>query len=125
MNIEDGYLMKSGAAARYLGISAATLRKFQDTGILKPFQLYPSGHRRYSRKQLEEFLSVMGDSRGVSQDEEFMSSTDVCRYCGFSPGMLNSLEKSGDLKPRRKLPFGNKRLYARSEVDDFLRTLSK
>lgn len=55
----------------------------------------------------------------------FMTSTDVCRYCGFSMTLLNSLEKQGYLKPRRKLPTCNRRLYKKEDVDLFLEMISK
>lgn len=48
--------IKSGEAAKFFGVSVQTLRNWQDRGILVPEQIYPSGHRKYSRRQLEEFL---------------------------------------------------------------------
>lgn len=52
--------------------------------------------------------------------EEFMTSREVCQYIQISMGMLNSLDKSGHLRPRRKLPTNNRRLYSKEDVDAFL-----
>ena len=54
MKKDDNNYVKSGEAARYLGVSIQTLRNWQYRNILDPEQIYPSGHRRYSKKQLEE-----------------------------------------------------------------------
>ena len=56
--------------------------------------------------------------------EEFMTSRDVCRYVQISMSMLNGLEKSGALVPRRKLPTNNRRLYSKKDVDVFLDSIT-
>lgn len=44
-----------GEACRILGVSEATLRQWTDDGQIKVF-ITPGGHRRYERKQLDEFM---------------------------------------------------------------------
>lgn len=48
--------MKSGEAARMIGVSVQTLRNWQHKNILIPEQTYPSGHRKYSVEQIEKFI---------------------------------------------------------------------
>lgn len=46
-----------GDASRLLGVSTATVRRWADSGRLKPFTT-PGGHRRFSRAALERLLPV-------------------------------------------------------------------
>ena len=50
--------MNVGEAAEFLGVSAASLRKWSDKGLV-PVYRTPGGQRRYSPGDLEEFLSSM------------------------------------------------------------------
>jgi excisionase family DNA binding protein len=45
-------------AAEFLGVSAASLRKWSDQGLV-PVYRTPGGQRRYSPTDLEEFLASM------------------------------------------------------------------
>ena len=45
-------------AADYLGVSAASLRKWSDQGLV-PVYRTPGGQRRYSPGDLEDFLASM------------------------------------------------------------------
>jgi len=42
-------------AARVLGVSLSTVRRWSDAGVLPSYRT-PGGQRRYSREQLEAFL---------------------------------------------------------------------
>ena len=42
-------------AARVLGVSLSTVRRWSDAGVLPSYRT-PGGQRRYSREQLESFL---------------------------------------------------------------------
>jgi excisionase family DNA binding protein len=65
----------SSQAAQYLGVSLATIRRWTDAGHISCFRT-PGGQRRFSRDQLDEFISSMqhdapaahstGDSAGAS-----------------------------------------------------------
>lgn len=121
--------IKIGEAARMLGVSSSTLGSWQAKGILVPAQIFPSGHRRYSLSQIEEFIrnqentSKLDDLEDDS-NEEFLTSKQVAKYIGVSISLINSLEEKGELVPRRKLPTNNRRLYALSDVDAFLERIS-
>ena len=60
----------------------------------------------------------------IDNNEAFMTSKDVCRYCGFSMSVLNKLEKDGILKPKRKLPINHRRLYRKIDVDNFVSSIT-
>ena len=45
-------------AAEFLGVSAASLRKWSDQGIV-PVYRTPGGQRRYAPEDLEQFLASM------------------------------------------------------------------
>jgi excisionase family DNA binding protein len=45
-------------AAEFLGVSAASLRKWSDQGIV-PVYRTPGGQRRYSSEDLDQFLASM------------------------------------------------------------------
>jgi len=63
----------SSQAALYLGVSLATIRRWTDAGHISCFRT-PGGQRRFSRVQLDEFISSMqqdapadhGNSQGSS-----------------------------------------------------------
>jgi excisionase family DNA binding protein len=48
----------SSQAAVYLGISLATIRRWTDAGHISCYRT-PGGQRRFSRAQLEDFISSM------------------------------------------------------------------
>ncbi|MDE3069695.1 MAG: helix-turn-helix domain-containing protein [Acidobacteriota bacterium] len=48
----------SSEAARYLGISLATVRRWSDAGHLDYYRT-PGGQRRFSREQLDRFVASM------------------------------------------------------------------
>jgi excisionase family DNA binding protein len=54
----------SSEAARYLGVSLATVRRWTDAGHIACYRT-PGGQRRFSREQLDVFVESMsrGDGR--------------------------------------------------------------
>ena len=52
-----------GDAAAFLGVSAASLRKWSDQGLV-PVYRTPGGQRRYAPGDLEEFLASMRQPGG-------------------------------------------------------------
>jgi DNA repair protein RadD len=47
-----------GQAASYLGVSAASLRKWSDDGLISVYRT-PGGQRRYSPRDLDGFMESM------------------------------------------------------------------
>lgn len=56
----EGYI-SIGKAARFLGVTVATLRRWDKAGELKPGIRTAGGHRRYSGEQLLQFLRSKSD----------------------------------------------------------------
>jgi excisionase family DNA binding protein len=56
----------SSQAALYLGVSLATIRRWTDAGHISCYRT-PGGQRRFSRAQLEEFISSMQDDGAAGQ----------------------------------------------------------
>jgi len=54
----DRLVYTSSQAARYLGVSLATVRRWADAGHLDYYRT-PGGQRRFSREQLESFMASM------------------------------------------------------------------
>jgi excisionase family DNA binding protein len=48
----------SSQAARYLGVSLATIRRWTDAGHISCYRT-PGGQRRFSRDQLDDFIASM------------------------------------------------------------------
>jgi excisionase family DNA binding protein len=48
----------SSQAARYLGVSLATVRRWTDAGYVSCYRT-PGGQRRFARTQLDEFITSM------------------------------------------------------------------
>jgi excisionase family DNA binding protein len=51
-------LFTSSQAARYLGVSLATIRRWTDAGHISCYRT-PGGQRRFAREQLDEFINSM------------------------------------------------------------------
>jgi excisionase family DNA binding protein len=69
---EDRQLVfTSSQAARYLGVSLATVRRWTDAGHISCYRT-PGGQRRFSREQLDEFVASMrrgGEARHERQPD--------------------------------------------------------
>jgi len=72
-------------ASEALGVSINTLRRWDKQDKFKPFTRTSGGHRRYSRKQLNEYLGIR---------ENDSEETRVCIYARVS---TNKQKKSGNL----------------------------
>jgi excisionase family DNA binding protein len=55
---ERQLVFTSSQAARYLGVSLATVRRWTDAGHVGCYRT-PGGQRRFSRVQLDEFIASM------------------------------------------------------------------
>ena len=55
---ERQLVFTSSQAARYLGVSLATVRRWTDAGHVGCYRT-PGGQRRFSRAQLDSFVSSM------------------------------------------------------------------
>jgi len=55
---EHQLVFTSSQAARYLGVSLATVRRWADAGYLQCYRT-PGAQRRFSRRQLDDFLESL------------------------------------------------------------------
>jgi excisionase family DNA binding protein len=55
---EQRLVFTSSQAARYLGVSLATIRRWTDAGHISCYRT-PGGQRRFAREQLDRFVSSM------------------------------------------------------------------
>jgi excisionase family DNA binding protein len=55
---ERSLVFTSSQAARYLGVSLATVRRWTDAGHVSCYRT-PGGQRRFSRAQLDDFVASM------------------------------------------------------------------
>jgi excisionase family DNA binding protein len=55
---ERQLVFTSSQAARYLGVSLATIRRWTDAGYLTGYRT-PGGQRRFSREQLDGFIDSL------------------------------------------------------------------
>jgi excisionase family DNA binding protein len=55
---ERQLVFTSSQAARYLGVSLATVRRWTDAGYLTGYRT-PGGQRRFSREQLDGFVASL------------------------------------------------------------------
>jgi excisionase family DNA binding protein len=59
----------SSEAALYLGVSLATIRRWTDAGHISCYRT-PGGQRRFSRVQLDEFITSMSHESNAAAGEE-------------------------------------------------------
>ena len=53
---EPGKYLRIAEAAKYLGVSRNTLRRWEDAGAITPLRT-PTNKRRYTREQLDAILT--------------------------------------------------------------------
>ena len=56
----------SSQAARYVGVSLATIRRWTDAGHIHCYRT-PGGQRRFSRDQLDEFVTSMQNAGEIHE----------------------------------------------------------
>ncbi len=61
IEVPEQLYFKVSAAAKYIGLSANTLRKYSDLGLIKAKRLPISGDRIYCKDWLDEFLENLPD----------------------------------------------------------------
>ena len=54
---DTGEMLRPIDAARMIGVTTRTLKRYEADGKITPDVRLPSGHRRYSRATIEAFLA--------------------------------------------------------------------
>jgi excisionase family DNA binding protein len=65
---ERQLVFTSSQAARYLGVSLATIRRWTDAGHVSCYRT-PGGQRRFAREQLDVFISSMHRDGGAERSD--------------------------------------------------------
>ncbi|MFZ1155829.1 MAG: helix-turn-helix domain-containing protein [Solirubrobacteraceae bacterium] len=65
---EHQLVFTSSQAARYLGVSLATIRRWTDAGYLGGYRT-PGGQRRFSREQLDGFIDSLQRTDGTPKHQ--------------------------------------------------------
>jgi excisionase family DNA binding protein len=73
---ERQLVFTSSQAARYLGVSLATIRRWTDAGHISCYRT-PGGQRRFSRDQLDSFVASMHRGRNASRTASEQRSVNV------------------------------------------------
>jgi excisionase family DNA binding protein len=73
---ERQLVFTSSQAALYLGVSLATIRRWTDAGHIACYRT-PGGQRRFSRAQLDGFITSMSQDGPVESVETTSSSARV------------------------------------------------
>jgi excisionase family DNA binding protein len=74
---ERQLVFTSSQAARYLGVSLATVRRWTDAGFLTGYRT-PGGQRRFSREQLDGFVaSLQRTDQRRAHDSQTEPATDA------------------------------------------------
>ena len=66
---ERQLIFTSSQAARYLGVSLATVRRWTDAGHIGCYRT-PGGQRRFSRDQLDDFVASMQHERSARRSSD-------------------------------------------------------
>ncbi len=66
----------SSQAALYLGVSLATIRRWTDAGHIACYRT-PGGQRRFSRAQLDSFITSMSQNGAVQSSRADASGAQV------------------------------------------------
>src|SRR3990167_4891361 len=106
-------------AARLLGVSPRTLRRWDEKGILTPRRSL-GNHRRYLRLDVERLLKTQELSKALdlTKESEFIGTDEAARLLGVSSRTLRRWDEKGILSPRRSL--GNHRRYLRLDVQELI-----
>ncbi len=62
IEIDEQFYFKVSDAAKYIGLSPNTLRKYTDLGLIKAKRLPISGDRSYRKDWLDEFMENLPDA---------------------------------------------------------------
>jgi len=93
-----GNFLSTGAAARVLGVSTKTLRRWDAAGKFKPSYRTPGNHRRYSRRVLARMLrGEPGPSRGQAGSRGKDAMLALTRAAIYARVSSSKQKTSGDL----------------------------
>lgn len=106
-NLPDRKFVPIGEAAKLLGVSIDTLRRWDKSGKISSFR--PDGKNR--------FFKISDIERLNNEGNDALSISEAAKLLKISSSTLRRYEKKGLLKPARN-PKGD-RVYSRKSLEDF------
>lgn len=94
-SMSEKNLVPISQAAKLLGVSIQTLRRWNKAGSLRPAFVSPGGHRYYAKSDLEQYLQdlfVLAKAWAVSQSATSLSSDMYCQTSSIFQARLSSFE---------------------------------
>src|SRR3954469_22236261 len=89
--------LTTSEAARHLGVSLSTIRRWSDLGYLRGYRT-PGGQRRFSIEQLDEFLAPL-ESGGPRRDPAPAAGETEPRFAAGRPAGEHD-DQEPEEKPR-------------------------
>ena len=101
----EGQLISIGKAAKLLGVSVDTARRWDKTGKLHSVRTRTN--KRYFKMSEIELIT----------NSKQLSISEAAKVMGVSPTTLRRLERKGEIKPKRNTR--GERIYTQSTIDDY------
>ncbi len=80
IEVPEQFYFKVSAAAKYIGLSANTLRKYTALGLIRA-KILPGGDRIYCKEWLDDFIDALPDAVGGNS----LNFTDTFRPSAYNP----------------------------------------
>ncbi len=80
IELPEQFYFKVSAAAKYIGLSANTLRKYTDLGHIRA-KILPGGDRIYCKEWLDDFIDGLPDAVGGNS----LNFTGTFRPSAYNP----------------------------------------
>jgi excisionase family DNA binding protein len=97
--------LTTSEAARHLGVSLSTIRRWSDMGYLNGYRT-PGGQRRFSIEQLDDFIESLESGGPLRRAEAHDAPADAPTFTAESafrtedPGTEPAAEETGEDVPR-------------------------
>lgn len=114
-------LCKPREAAAYLHICQSVLNDLQDSGVLLPYSVLKSGHRRYLWDDVVA-LRKTWEKKPIPEDAVLMDTNDVAKYLGVHVVSVRRYADAGDLQECLVIPPRNRRYYLAEDVEAFYKS---
>lgn len=115
-------LLKTAEAANYLGVSATTLKRFDQNGKFKPTEV-KGNYRYYSVEDLDKFKSELGNTCETTIEEEDKADEQVTTIEEENKVLRERLEKAKDvyLTQKKEIDFYKRKVEEQSNIIDEIR----
>lgn len=116
LNVKPSDLVRSGDAARILGVTREYIRQMVESERLQPKFIFNSGTKRkiyvFDKRDIEKFADPATRKKISYQEPErcpLMTASEVCKVIKTRPDRIKNAMNRGYLKPRFTITGGGKR----------------